>query len=225
MSVILSKPFTCPECGEETMIDVYEMIDVTLEPELYDRVREGSMFDVTCPACGVTTQVVYPTVYYDRDNKQVITLIPAESETAESEDESKSAPRETQEGKPLPAEEYTVRVVRSYNELMEKLSIFDAGLDDHAAELCKSGVVMARRKAGDNVRRECYFIPVAKEDGTLEMYVQFFEEDGKTAYVPISGELYNTAVKALQEGITEPQYIVDEAWADQVMDTLLSDEG
>ena len=42
---------TCPGCGETTEITAYSGINVAEEPQLKDKVKDGSLFLWECPHC------------------------------------------------------------------------------------------------------------------------------------------------------------------------------
>ncbi len=45
-------PVTCPACGHGFEFDVWLIVDAAGRPDLLARIREGTLHDVTCPACG-----------------------------------------------------------------------------------------------------------------------------------------------------------------------------
>ena len=72
MSKIRTIKLTCPECGEEFDFDVYESVNVTLDPDLKEKVLDGGIFSASCPKCGHTETLVHPFLYHDMDRKFMI---------------------------------------------------------------------------------------------------------------------------------------------------------
>ncbi len=56
--------FSCA-CGTEFTADIYQSVNVTLEPQLLYRLLAGSLNVATCPNCGRTAAAAQPFVYHD----------------------------------------------------------------------------------------------------------------------------------------------------------------
>lgn len=74
MSKIRKEMYRCLTCGEEFEADVYDSINVTLDPELKEKVISGNLFMIECPKCGKKEFIQYPTCYHDMDNKFMVYL-------------------------------------------------------------------------------------------------------------------------------------------------------
>jgi len=109
-------------------MDAYSSIDVKSEPELKEKLLSGELFAKECPVCGEKNLVKYPMMYHDSDSSLLIVLSDA-SVSVEA----------------LP-EGYTGRRVRSVGELVEKIKIFDADLDDVVVEMTKYVTKMELKK-------------------------------------------------------------------------------
>ena len=120
---------TCSCCARQSQVSIYRSINVASEPELKEKVSDGSLFTWECPHCGTTNLMRYETLYHDPDHKMMILLADAGAPLGGSikdmfaHDETLKA--------------YTARLVTSPGDLIEKIKIFDAGLDDIVVELCK----------------------------------------------------------------------------------------
>ena len=119
MSVKSEIDFICPKCGHVSKASVYSRIDVVAEPELKALVKDGSLFVHECPECSFKKLVAAPLLYLDHDAKLLICL-------SEQFIKADSLP-----------EGYTARQVGDVGSLIEKVKIFDDGLDDVAMEMCK----------------------------------------------------------------------------------------
>lgn len=65
---------TCPECGEEFDFELYESVNVTLNPELKEKVLDGSIFAPICPKCGHFEVLIHPFLYHDMEKNYMIQL-------------------------------------------------------------------------------------------------------------------------------------------------------
>ncbi len=125
---------TCPGCGQETEFATWQSLNVSLDPQEKRRLISRELFQFKCPACPVVTDIVYPLLYHDMEQKRMIFLIPDAPDGAQQ-----AAPSGFDESAMtmMAAEGYQFRLVGTQNDLVEKVLIFDAGLDDGPIELCK----------------------------------------------------------------------------------------
>ena len=110
--------FRCPTCGASFDVQRHDLINVKEDPELKASVMGGECFLQECPRCGRRHLVGGPLVYLDPDENLLLMLT----------------------DKPLSMADtggYTARRVSRAGDLIEKIKIFDAGLDDKAVEMCK----------------------------------------------------------------------------------------
>jgi len=109
----------CTNCGHIHELESYPSISATDDPELKSKAISGELFTWLCPECGRLNLASYPLLYHDTEEKLLLVLSAA----------------------PLNAEScpegYVGRQVGSVGELIEKIKIFDAGLDDIVIEMCK----------------------------------------------------------------------------------------
>lgn len=131
----------CSHCGEHTDIATYPNINVKEAPQLKEKIKDGSLFLWTCPSCGKVNLYPYQTLYHDPDEKVMIWLTPdtmsfSEKALVDSHMKAISGQIEADRSGDL-LRGYTLRRVKEAGELIEKVNIFDAGLDDVAIEMCK----------------------------------------------------------------------------------------
>lgn len=110
--------FRCPTCGTAFDVQRHDLVNVKENPELKASVLNGDIFLQECPRCGRRHLVGGPLVYLDPDERVLVML----------------------SDKPLTLADtggYTARLVSRAGDLVEKVKIFDAGLDDRAIEMCK----------------------------------------------------------------------------------------
>ena len=120
---------SCSRCGARNPVTTYDSINVAEMPELKARVLDGSLFVWECPRCGARNLVRSQTLYHDPSERLMVW------QTGGSEDLERKV-REAYGG----LEEmngYTARFVDDPGSLIEKVKIFDAGLDDVVMEMAK----------------------------------------------------------------------------------------
>ncbi len=129
MSIINQAIAPCSKCGQQHKVTVYRSINISENPELKDKVRDGSLFLWECPHCGQVNLSKYETLYHDPSAKLMVWLIPS-GEVSETQMQAITMHTKAMGG-------YTLRRVNDMGSLMEKVLIVDAGLDDVVLEMCK----------------------------------------------------------------------------------------
>ena len=55
-------PLRCPQCGQPFKADLWLIVDADERPDLLERIRDGTLHDVTCPGCGHQGEMDAPLV-------------------------------------------------------------------------------------------------------------------------------------------------------------------
>ncbi len=129
MSIINQAIAPCSKCGQQHTVTVYKSINTADNPELKDKVRDGSLFLWECPHCGQMNLAKYETLYHDPAAKLMVWLMP-EGDISETQMKAITMHTKAMGG-------YTLRRVKDMGSLMEKVLVNDAGLNDVAVEMCK----------------------------------------------------------------------------------------
>lgn len=129
MSIINEAIAPCTKCGQQQKITVYRSINTAENPELKQKVSDGSLFLWECPHCGQMNLAKYETLYHDPTGKLMVWLVPS-GEISETQMKAITMHTKAMGG-------YTLRRVNDMGSLMEKVLIADAGLDDVVLEMCK----------------------------------------------------------------------------------------
>lgn len=197
---------SCSNCGKQTEVEVRQSINVALDPDLKARVKDGSLFVWECPYCGHRNLAKYQTLYHDPDAKLMVWLLPG------SEQPPKAVADAVKD-----LEGYTLRLVREVGDLIEKVNIHDAALDDTVLEMCKW--VTRRELAAKNPEAADAALRFLRLEGADNDLVMAFPLNGQMQVVNIGFNVYedargilsrNPAVKPA-EGFAQ----VDAAWIDQ----------
>ena len=181
----------CVKCGADTTVKVYGSVNTSENPELKEEVRSGRIFLWECPHCGTVNIINGPFLYTDPDNGIVILL---SNEKLSSNGE-------------IPG--FTARQVGSVGELIEKISIFEAGLDDIAVEMCK---YVTAQELGKEVELKFY-----KMEGADQTITITYPEKGEMQMLEIGFNVYqdccgilsrNPVISEKAKGLVR----VDQAW-------------
>jgi hypothetical protein len=133
----------CSGCRTKFDVKVASGLHISRLPEVREQVTRGELHRFDCPACGRRVEVRRPLVYADFERGHWIEVWPAQDLVRWRELARACAAnfeRVIERGSPILRErspEFRVRIVFGYDELREKIVLFDAGLDDAAVECLK----------------------------------------------------------------------------------------
>lgn len=146
MEEILSKinglktNFKCEKCGNIQKANIFPFINFNENPEYYALVKDLDIFNIKCEKCGSISSVKYDSLFLNETQKYFIYLLNDKDlvdkfrhqityfiETVLNKDDKYNF------------EQFTTRLVFSKNELVEKLAIFEIGLNDKVIEFIKYG--------------------------------------------------------------------------------------
>ena len=131
------RDMTCPACGKGNTVKVYVGINTAEDPQLKASVKDGSLFVWECPHCGKRNLTRAQTLYHDPEQRLMVWLLPDGMLSAERE-ASVTATLEKKFADPESGlVDYTLRRVGSTGDLIEKVNLHDAGLDDVVMEMAK----------------------------------------------------------------------------------------
>lgn len=131
--------YTCPSCGHKQEVNLFPLIDFSKNPEYYALVKDLSIYSVKCDGCGKEQLIKFDSLIVDHEHGYILYMLSNEDdikrfrhqityfvETILNKDEK------------FDIGTIKTRVVTSYNELLEKMAIFEIGLDDEAMEVLKA---------------------------------------------------------------------------------------
>lgn len=114
----------CPQCHQASPFRRCEWIDFQSDPRLKESLLDESLFFWRCPACGFASRAYYALTCYDPSKAYCIRL--------DQEQRSDTCPAHD-----APPDILHFRLVRSGQELQEKIRIFDALCFDGSMECLK----------------------------------------------------------------------------------------
>ena len=196
----------CNYCQKSTEVEVRPSINVALDPDLKARVKDGSLFVWECPYCGHRNLAKYQTLYHDPDAKLMVWLLPGADEPPQAVADAVKD-----------LEGYTLRLVREVGDLVEKVNVHDAALDDTVLEMCKW--VTRRELAAKNPEAANAALRFLRLEGADNDLVMAFPLNGQMQVVNIGFNVYEDARGILSrnpsvkpaEGFAQ----VDASWIEQ----------
>lgn len=120
----------CQACGHEQAFTIWASLNAKLDPKAKSQLVKGELHSFTCASCGDVARLEYNLLYHDMERHWMVWLLP-------SGDWPGSGPSLSLSKLPPAGEGYRLRVVRSFNELLEKIYIADADMDDLVVEVIK----------------------------------------------------------------------------------------
>ena len=205
MSMPIAQTVLCPECGKEIEFTLWQSINSEIPFAMQD-IISGKLFEIECKGCGFKTSVNYPLLVNDMEHGVMIYYT-----QPESIDETEKVIRSTRML-------YTgrTRVVTNQDALREKLSIFNAELDDRVVELTKVLIMsqLSEQLAGKKIEA-VYFVP--GDNPRLEL---IFEDS--FGHIPISMDYYDYAKNIFfdEEALaTDEDLYVECHWANSFLNS------
>lgn len=215
---------TCPKCGEKQEWVIWDTINTEREPEMKDKVRSGEVIRFQCAHCGTKSLLNYSFLYEDMDLHHMIYLCVDDTSEegmrgAFSNLISQQEKRRETMGKR--EDDFTCRIVHSYNELMEKLFIAEAGFDDRIVEIIKSALWKQVEKDHKELEIDEILFTITSEDRTPGL---LFRSQGAmvTSMVfdqPLYEAIKENALSTIQS-LSAHDFVIDRAWAEDMVEKL-----
>jgi hypothetical protein len=131
MSSFANADITGPTCRNAFPITYWKSVNVTIDPPLRERVLSGDIHRHTCPRCGQINVMRTPLLYHDTTCGFMVNFEmerpekPITWNTKFLDDSARLLPQ------------YQYRFVTSWEDLTEKITIFENGWDDTIIEVLK----------------------------------------------------------------------------------------
>jgi hypothetical protein len=139
MSETKQQRFTCPHCGHDQEFSVWESVNVSQTPAIKEQVLKRELSRFTCSGCARALWVGHAIHYHDVGRKLMIWLPHGQAQKPPLAEGSAVMNLMAKTG-------YAFRLVESYNELIEKIRVFDDQQDDRVLEALKLSI-MGEQKA------------------------------------------------------------------------------
>ena len=180
-------------------VTVWNSITVKDSEDLKHDLLTGKVNMFRCPSCSYSALMPIPMLYHDEDKRLMISFSPCDDVVLKSQlfDNVQKSSKESGELDKL--EGYNLRFVTDYNELLEKILIFDNDMNDKTMEVIKLMVLSQDLEKAE--QRVCRFGKC--QDEVIEfMIYDTIENQTYTSKVP--KETYDTIHKQLLESGMKP---------------------
>lgn len=167
----------CPKCGHRLAVELYESVNVKLNPELKDQLMLNQLNAVTCTECSLAFRVDKPLLYSDPDRKLLVYWLPTPDDRIDDgEDQFSEWMRDMGKLIPEGVDAPHVHLVFSRTELVERIFLMESGLDERAIEYVKYLIYSKNPAKLDPAEKILLFDAQDSTDTTLRFVVQ----DAKT---------------------------------------------
>lgn len=217
MSITAKALASCSKCGKQSEITIYKSINVSENPELEERLRNGSLFIWECPHCHQANLARYETLYHNPGQKTMIWLMPS-GELPQAQMQAISNHTKAMGG-------YRLRMVRDTGSLIEKILIFNAGLDDMAVEMCKyvtrMEILSGNRNMPSGTASGSYHFHHLEEKDGIRFLVFVYPSEGRMMSLNIGYNVYEDSIGIIGRNpdiIPKDSFpVIDQDWILSIM--------
>lgn len=216
MSINTKQSVKCPKCSQMSDVTVWNSITVKDSMDLKSDLLAGKINMFKCPSCGYIALMPNPMLYHDEERKLMISFSPTNDPVLKENMFSNIKESSKNSGELEQLEGYNLRFVTDYNELLEKVLIFDNELNDKVIEVIK--LMILSQEVDKSEQRNCRFGKLC-DDGLEFMIHDFIENQVYTSTVPQSS--YDTVYTSLIESGMKPYSfdweVVDSTYATRLL--------
>ncbi len=210
MSKTTTRKFKCMKCDEVYDIETFDSVNVTLDPDLKDKVSSGDIFYKECPHCHNTYMLEYPCLYHDMERKFMVWLMKEEIDA----NIKNMYTQVFNEQKQL-----TLRRCEDIKSFLEKIEIFNNGLDDRAIEFAKYDAFvdfLENKKGSIEDVTAIYFSEY--ENDIVKINIQL-DDKGISVMYPYDALLAEIETHENLFGLDSPIFpIIDSKWIIQIFE-------
>ena len=221
MSSQVYRNVTCNSCNTVMEYDIYESINVTLQPKLKEKIVNDELFVLTCPNCGKKFYLSYDFLYNDIDCGFMVQYCNADNHDEKVEQFKAIVNNFKKEiNEHFTSLSYKFRFVSDFHKLKEKVRIFDRNLDDRIIELYKYEFIINGYDKDLSQLDDVVFVNV---DGSSECLFVLFEKDVMENVRAISfDEMEYLRLEKEYENVVETfdDVEVDMIWAQKVYNSM-----
>lgn len=210
----------CPGCGVDCAHDAWTLVNARLNPELAERLMNGTLFEFVCPSCGYTASIAHPCLYLDPMHKACIYLVANDAMA-----QGVVGMFDELSGKDTPIGRGTKRIVRNRHDLQGRSIALDEGLDDRVIELLKLGVSGFAKKQGAIPAGSDCTVDYKGAEGEKLVFRLTAGEASFTSSLPREAYAFFEQDLSLSSMSNDQPYVVDRKWANRAIDAIQSENG
>ncbi|WP_372794047.1 CpXC domain-containing protein [Pontiella sp.] len=142
MSISRTINITCPGCGTQQDVRLYDAVNVKTEPELREALMQNMLNRIQCAGCDLNFRVDKPLLYNDPKLGVLIHWVPETAEMGREAilDEFEGSLERMNAGMPADQKAPSVRLVLTRVELVELIFMLEKGLNQRVVEYVKYSI-------------------------------------------------------------------------------------
>lgn len=216
MSMGRKERINCPKCKNSGSFVIWEIIDTAEEEKnMKEQVMSGEAFLFECPFCKNRVNVDYGFLYHQIEDSLMIQYAQTDEAVQEGIESFEFMASGQLPGFEL-ADDYRFRVVRSQNEVREKILINECGLDDKVIELMKIFMLSEIQQTSPNIQFADFLFDT---DDKGNKCFNLRTQDGQGGTVEFIQEVYDSIKEQFVIELSEDKsFLVDLNWAMSILD-------
>lgn len=209
------KKVVCLKCGKTTEVKLSTSINATEDLNMRRELLSGRLFSFKCSACGYTGKLFYPVLYNDPKNKFMVYLIP-------DVDRFQIADKDIEKDFDGGVDNVRKRIVPDFNSFLEKIYIFECGLDDMAVEITKLAISNTVAKKFDLEKVEDGYLSMYDRESNTMGFTFFVGEDREPYIQSVRLEIYGKSMKITEEFAAKDRKLkgflkIDREWSENIL--------
>lgn len=152
---------SCPNCQQPLITDIFQVVDVKINPRLKELLLAGGLNFAQCQICGFQGQLPVPLVYHDGEKELLLTFSPPDANKTMEEKESALAPLLKQVTESLAPEErkgylFQPKAMLTMNNLVKNVLLAD-GITEEMLQAQQDQMKLLERfftAEGENLNKE-----------------------------------------------------------------------
>ncbi len=207
---------SCPHCLNEEEVIIWDLIDVSQDPDLEDKLLLKELQNFECQNCNHLYILERPLLYLNPQKKTAIYYAPTLQEIADAVRVNGRLAPDLAAQLPLDFgldfSTYHLRLVSSYNALIEKVHLLQDGLSDRLMEVVKLAV--KTRLAEENIDLTDEAKAAALHSGTTSeiLYLGSDPAEGENEDAGISAGIGSGAREGAPKQLLFQTYSVGNGW-------------
>ena len=200
MSLERIEKITCPKCEKESKFTFYDSINVSTNPKLKEKIFDRSFVLFHCPGCKYEAEVKTDVLYHDMKVPLMVYLNGSEKKMTVAALEKTL--KKTRKSLDISDESdhYSIRLVRSLNDLIEKILLFDDGQNDKTIELLKLIIIEENDLRPD---AEIYYSGLVTEKGKKQLSFSVYQEGQEEEQFLVNLKDIPEVIEQLEEMLSE----------------------
>ena len=206
--------YQCSKCKNIQKVNLFPYINFSLNPEYYALVKDLSIFKVVCDKCGKTEYIKFDCLIVDEEHKYFLYFLSNKDNFNKFKYQITYFIETTlnKDGK-YNLDDYKTRTIFNANDLIEKMAIFELGLNDEAIELIKS-MAFEKELINPVVYDSLYFDDL---DKTNLKFVAFSEKSSsiEPKQFILDFNFYNNVIDKIKNiNVRHKEYfeVIDQNW-------------